>query len=254
MIIFPAIDVLNGKCVRLSQGDFSKQKVYAENPLDMALTFEKAGIKNLHLVDLDGAKAGQVVNWDVVKSITSSTSLKVDFGGGNKTETDIEKLFQLGVTQVNLGSIAAKQPLLVKEWIKKYGNEKIILSADCKDEKLAVSGWQSQTSISVIDFIRDFVSAGLKHTTCTDISQDGMLSGPNVKLYQKIIKTLATNNPVRPGQPGGEQLSTINLIASGGVSSKDDLKKLQQIGCYGCIVGKAYYEGRIQLNDLASGW
>jgi phosphoribosylformimino-5-aminoimidazole carboxamide ribotide isomerase len=236
MIIFPAIDILNGQCVRLSQGDFESQKVYAKNPLTMAKTFEKAGIKYLHLVDLDGARAGKVVNWKAVRSITEGTSLKVDFGGGIKTPDDIEKLFQSRVETVNLGSIAFNQPNRVKDWLQKYGSKRIILSADCKDEMLAVAGWQNQTSVSIVDYIIEYAIAGLEYVTCTDISQDGMLQGPNLTLYKKILA----------------RVPNIKLIASGGVSSKNDLSTLAAIGCYGAIVGKAYYEGKIAIKELVS--
>lgn len=236
MIIIPAIDILNGKCVRLRQGDFDSQKVYAEKPLDMAKTFEKAGIEYLHLVDLDGARSGKVMNWKVVKSITENTSLKVDFGGGIKTPDDIERLFQMRVDKINLGSIAYNQPNKVKDWLQKYGSKKIILSADCKDEMLAVAGWQSQTSIAIINYIMEYALAGLEYVTCTDISKDGMLSGPNIVLYKKIL-TMVTS---------------IKLIASGGISSKDDLNALASAGCYGAIVGKAFYEGKITIKELRS--
>lgn len=236
MIIFPAIDILNGKCVRLSQGDFESKKVYAENPADMARTFERAGVKYLHLVDLDGAKAGKVINWKVVKDIADKTSLKIDFGGGIKTPADIEKLFQSRVDKVNLGSVAYNQPNRVKDWLKKYGSKRIILSADCKDEMLAVSGWQNQTSISIIEYIKDYAAAGLEYVTCTDISLDGMLGGPNIELYRKILT----------------KIPSVKLIASGGIRSKEDLVELKALGCYGAIVGKAFYEGKISLKELKS--
>jgi phosphoribosylformimino-5-aminoimidazole carboxamide ribotide isomerase len=235
MIIIPAIDIIDGKCVRLSQGDFTQQKVYSENPLEMALSFQDAGLKYLHLVDLDGAKEGNVKNWEVVKSITEKTTLNVDFGGGIKTEGEISKLIEMGVQQVNLGSIAFKEPAKMKGWIEKFGRERIILSADSNREKLAVAGWQSQTGVSVIEFIQDFVQAGLQYATCTDIAKDGMLAGPNVELYKKILN----------------EIPSLKLIASGGVSSLLDLEKLKSSGCYGSIVGKAIYEGSISLKDLS---
>jgi phosphoribosylformimino-5-aminoimidazole carboxamide ribotide isomerase len=234
MIIFPAIDIMNGKCVRLTQGDFATQKIYSENPADMALSFEHAGLKHLHLVDLDGAKKGSVQNWDVIKSITSQTKLKIDFGGGIKTESEIEKLLAFGVSQVNLGSIAYREPEQVKEWIKKFGGEKIILSADAQNEKLAVAGWQSETQLSVFDFIQDYSDAGIEYVTCTDISKDGMLAGPGLDLYKLIIQ----KNP------------TLKLIASGGVRSWNDVDELDLIGCYGAIIGKAIYEGKLLLNEI----
>jgi phosphoribosylformimino-5-aminoimidazole carboxamide ribotide isomerase len=238
MIIFPAIDIMNGKCVRLTQGDFATQKIYSENPTEVALGFQQAGLSNLHLVDLDGAKKGSVQNWDVIKSITSQTKLKIDFGGGIKTEAEIEKLLNLGVNQVNLGSIAYREPQQVKAWIKKFGGDKIILSADAQNEKLAVAGWQSETQMSVFDFIRDYVDAGIEYVTCTDISKDGMLAGPGLDLYKKII----------------EKKSSIKLIASGGVRSWSDVHELNSIGCYGAIIGKAIYEGKLLLNEMPTAY
>jgi phosphoribosylformimino-5-aminoimidazole carboxamide ribotide isomerase len=235
MIIVPAIDIINGKCVRLSQGDFTQQKIYSENPLEMACSFQDAGLKFLHLVDLDGAKEGHVKNWKIVEGIAGKTSLNVDFGGGIKTQEEISRLLELGVRQVNLGSIAFKEPARVKDWIEKFGSERIILSADSNDEKLAVAGWQSQTGVSVIDFIKDFVQAGLQYATCTDIAKDGMLAGPNVELYKRILN----------------DIPSLRLIASGGVSSLQDLEFLKSSGCHGSIVGKAIYEGSISLKDLS---
>lgn len=234
MIIYPAIDIMNGHCVRLSQGDFSTQKVYAEDPVKMALTFQQAGLKNLHVVDLDGAKQGSVKHWQVVESIVAQTNLAVDFGGGIKTEAELEKLFALGVQQVNLGSIAFKEPEQVKSWLKHFGSEKIILSADAHGHKLAVSGWQSQTSISIFDFIESFMSAGLQYVTCTDISKDGMLAGPGIALYGEIVK----------------RFPTVKLIASGGIRSWADVSGLDVMGCYGCIIGKAIYEGTLDLTQM----
>lgn len=234
MIIYPAIDIMNGKCVRLKQGDFSTQKVYAENPIEMALTFQQAGLRNLHLVDLDGAKQGSVKHWDIIERMTSQTKLSVDFGGGIKTEEEISRLFDIGVKQVNLGSIAYKEPAKVKGWIKKFGGDKIILSADASEEKLAVSGWQHETLISVFDFIKEFTEAGLEFVTVTDISKDGMMSGPGIELYKKII---SHNLPIK-------------LIASGGIRSWADVDELKKIGCHGSIIGKAIYEGSVSLKQI----
>src|SRR5690606_20387733 len=178
MRIIPAIDIINGKCVRLTQGDYAQEKVYNENPLEVAKSFEEAGLKHLHLVDLDGAKAGKVINWKVVENIASGTSLHIDFGGGIKTKEELLKLFDLGVKQVNLGSIAVKQPELVYEWIETFGAEKIILSADVKEEKIQVSGWQENSSLMITDLVEKYRRKGLLYVTCTDISTDGMLSGP----------------------------------------------------------------------------
>lgn len=236
MIIIPAIDIMNGQCVRLSQGDFNQQKVYSQNPVDVARSFEDAGMQYLHVVDLDGAKAGKVKHWDIIESIVSKTKLKVDFGGGIKTEEEISKLLSMGVSQINLGSIAFKNPVMVKAWIKQFGNSKIILSADSNNRLLAVAGWLDQTSISVTDFILDFVGAGLTYVTCTDIAKDGMMAGPNLALYEQIKATIPS----------------LKLIASGGASTIADLELLQASGCYGCIIGKAIYEGSISLKELSN--
>ena len=234
MRIIPAIDIIDGKCVRLTQGDYAQKKVYHAHPLEMAKTFEDAGLKFLHLVDLDGAKAGKVINWEVVESITSHTSLSVDFGGGIKTAEEISRLFTLGIRQVNLGSIAVKNPELVRQWLDQYGAEKIILSADVKKEMIAISGWLEDSTISVFDFIRDYLAKGVRYVTCTDISTDGMLQGPNVALYRKLLDTFPD----------------IRLIASGGVSGTKDLEDLKKISVDGVIVGKAIYEGRLSLDKL----
>lgn len=234
MRIIPAIDIIDGKCVRLSQGDYDQKKIYNENPLDVAKSFEDAGLKDLHLVDLDGAKAGKVTNWKVIEAITSRTTLHVDFGGGIKTEEEIVKLFSCGVRQVNLGSIAVKNRELVFDWIKKFGGSKIILSADVKNEIIAIGGWMESSSINVEDFIEEYQSRGIRFVTCTDISTDGMLSGPNVGLYKKILM----------------RFPALKLIASGGVSSMQDLRKLREVGVEGVIVGKAIYEQRVTLTEL----
>ena len=234
MRIIPAIDIIDGKCVRLTQGDYAQKKIYDDNPLEVAKRFEDAGLKSLHLVDLDGAKAGKVMNWEVIESISSNTNLMVDFGGGIKTEEEINRLFQLGVKQVNLGSIAVKSPDLVDSWIKKFGADKIILSADVKNEMIAISGWQVESSISIFDFIKDYVQKGIRHITCTDISTDGMLQGPNVQLYKKLLS----------------RFPEIKLIASGGVSKVKDLEDLRKAEVAGVIVGKAIYEGKIEIGNL----
>lgn len=234
MRTIPAIDIIDGKCVRLTQGDYSQKKVYNENPLEIAKSFEDAGLQYLHLVDLDGAKAGKVVNWGVIDSIAKHTRLNVDFGGGIKTDEEISKLFEAGVKQVNLGSIAVKNQDLVQRWIEIYGADQIILSADVKNEKIAISGWLEDSSISIYDFIRDYLAKGIRYITCTDISTDGMLQGPNVALYKKLLQTFPE----------------IKLIASGGVSSLHDLHDLQKLKVDGVIIGKAIYEGRISLSDL----
>jgi phosphoribosylformimino-5-aminoimidazole carboxamide ribotide isomerase len=232
--IIPAIDIIDGKCVRLTQGDYAQQKTYHENPLEVARSFEASGLSFLHLVDLDGAKAGKVTNWAVVEDITRNTNLHVDFGGGIKTEAEIERLLDLGVKQVNLGSIAVKAEALVAEWIGKFGADKIILSADVKDEKIAIHGWQQNSEITLTDFIATYTRHGIQYITCTDIQTDGMLSGPNIALYKKVLASYPD----------------IRLIASGGVSGLHDLTGLREVGVDGVIIGKAIYEGRITLNEL----
>jgi phosphoribosylformimino-5-aminoimidazole carboxamide ribotide isomerase len=234
MRIIPAIDVIDGKCVRLTQGDYDQKKIYNENPIEVAKSFEDAGIRYLHLVDLDGAKAGKVTNWKVIEGITSATSLDVDFGGGIKTEGEVKALFSAGVKQINLGSIAVKNPTLVEGWIAKFGVDTIILSADVKNEMIAISGWLENATLNLFDFVNDYAGKGIQYVTCTDISTDGMLTGPNVNLYKKIL----------------HRFPAIRLIASGGVSSMADLTDLKKSGVEGVIVGKAIYEGRIQLKDL----
>lgn len=236
MRIIPAIDIIDGKCVRLTQGDYAQKKIYNEDPLEVARGFEEAGIEFLHLVDLDGAKAGKVTNWKVVENICSGTSLKVDFGGGIKTDGEISRLFDSGIAQVNLGSIAVKQPEIVYGWIEKFGAEKIILSADVRDEMVAISGWMENSSIHITGFLQTYLSRGIRYVTCTDISTDGTLQGPNIALYKKIVS----------------QFPGIKLIASGGVSAVTDLQELKTIPVEGVIVGKAIYEGRIALNELTS--
>ena len=236
MRIIPAIDIIDGSCVRLTQGDYSQKKVYNENPIDVAKAFEAAGLQYLHLIDLDGAKAGKVTNWKVIEDITSGTGLTVDFGGGIKTEEELSRLFEYGVAQVNIGSMAVTNPDKIAEWIEKFGTEKIILSADVKSEKIAISGWQENSSIEITDFLKDYVRKGIDYVTCTDISTDGMLTGPNIDLYKKILLSFPQ----------------LNIIASGGVSNMDDLYELKQIGVDGVIVGKAIYEGRIRLDELVN--
>jgi len=236
MRVIPAIDIIEGKCVRLTQGDYAQKKVYNENPSEIARQFEDAGFRYLHLVDLDGAKAGKVINWKVIESITQNTSLRVDFGGGIKTDDEIEKLFDSGIRQVNLGSIAVKNASKVTDWIRKFGAEKIILSADVKDETIAIHGWQEKSSVDIYSFISDYLKEGLQYVTCTDISTDGTLQGPNVNLYQKLMK----------------QFPSIKLVASGGVGSMEDVIALQNINVDGVIIGKAIYENKINLNELAT--
>lgn len=234
MRIIPAIDIIDGKCVRLTQGDYSQKKVYNENPLEVAKEFEGAGIQYLHLVDLDGAKAGKVTNWKIVESICTNTRLAVDFGGGIKKEEELSQLFDIGVTQVNLGSIAVKAPQLVYDWLHTFGTERIILSADVKDNNVAIGGWQEDSRVDLFDFIKQYQQRGITYVTCTDISTDGTLKGPNKDLY----KSLRSHFPA------------LKIVASGGVSAINDLEELAKTGVDGVIVGKAIYEGRISFDDL----
>ncbi|WP_075349542.1 1-(5-phosphoribosyl)-5-[(5-phosphoribosylamino)methylideneamino]imidazole-4-carboxamide isomerase [Algoriphagus marinus] len=236
MYIIPAIDLIGGKCVRLSQGDYSSKKEYHDNPVEMAKRFEAAGITRLHLVDLDGAKAKKIVNGVVLEGICRQTSLTVDFGGGIQANEEIEKAFELGASQVTGGSIAVKNPVLFQEWIRNYGADRIILGADAKDLKIAVGGWEETTKVDLIPFIKDYVAKGISYVICTDVAKDGLLQGPSVDLYQEIL----------------QEIPSLKLIASGGVSSMKDLEELEKIGVYGAIVGKAYYEGRVSLEELAS--
>lgn len=236
MEIIPAIDLIGGKCVRLSQGDYSSKKEYHDDPLEMAKRFEGVGIRHLHLVDLDGAKAKKIVNGSVLERICSNTDLKVDFGGGIQADSEIEKAFDLGANQVTGGSIAVKNRKLFENWIEKYGSEKIILGADAKNRKIAVGGWEETTSVDLIPFIKDYVAKGISYVICTDVAKDGLLQGPSVELYKEIL----------------QEIPSVKLIASGGVSSVEDLEELEKIGVYGAIVGKAYYEGRVTLEELAS--
>lgn len=236
MKIIPAIDIIDGQCVRLAQGDYAQKKVYETDPVAVARTFEETGLEYLHLVDLDGAKQGKVTNWKVVEEICSSTSLKVDFGGGIKTKSEIRQLLELGVKQVNLGSVAVKEPEKVSIWVDEFGADKIILSADVREERIAISGWTETSSLSIQDFISNYQKIGITYVTCTDISKDGMLGGPNVDLYAKLLT----------------QFPSLKLIASGGVSNLNDLKQLKAAGLYGAIVGKAIYEGRVSLTELQS--
>lgn len=241
MRIIPAIDIIDGKCVRLTKGDYDTKKIYNENPLEVAKAFEDAGIEYLHLVDLDGAKAQHIVNFRVLESITSKTNLKIDFGGGLKSNEDLHIAFNSGAQQITGGSIAVKSPEVFESWIAKYGSQKIILGADCKDQKIAVSGWKEQSNLEVIQFIKDYQKKNIKYVICTDISKDGMLEGPSIDLYNNIIQICSNSSSAQ----------SIKLIASGGITSVDDLDKLQDIGCEGAIIGKAIYENRISLKDLA---
>ncbi|HRZ98375.1 MAG TPA: 1-(5-phosphoribosyl)-5-[(5-phosphoribosylamino)methylideneamino]imidazole-4-carboxamide isomerase [Paludibacter sp.] len=233
--IIPAIDLIDGKCVRLSQGDYSQKKVYNENPLEVALMFEDAGIRRLHLVDLDGAKAQHIVNHKVLEQITSKTKLIVDFGGGLKTDEDLRVAFECGAQMVTGGSIAVRNPEIFLSWIQKFGGEKIILGADVKDEKIAVGGWVETTDLELIPFVNNYLKNGINKIICTDISKDGMLQGTAIELYKKMMREL----------PG------IYLIASGGVSNIHDIELLDEAQIPAVIAGKAIYEGNIKLNELS---
>lgn len=234
MKIIPAIDIIDAQCVRLTQGDYGKKTVYNEDPLQVARQFEDAGLQHLHLVDLDGAKAGKVINWKVVESICAKTTLAVDFGGGIKTGETIRDLLSMGVKQVNVGSIAVRQPELVTDWLEMFSPERIILSADVKGENIAIHGWQEKTATNIYDFVESFTRNGLHYVTCTDIGRDGMLNGPSLPLYTRLL----------------HRFPMIRLTASGGVSGAGDLDALQSAGLYAAIVGKAYYEGKISLKEM----
>lgn len=234
MRIIPAIDIIDGKCVRLSKGDYNTKKIYNEDPLEVAKSFEAHGIKYLHLVDLDGAKSSHIVNHKLLESIASKTSLKVDFGGGLKSDKDLEIAFECGANQITGGSIAVKDPEIFRSWLTKFGAEKIILGADARNKKIAVSGWLEESKQEVIPFIQNFETEGIKYVICTDISKDGMLEGPSFDLYAEIL----------------DETKDIKLIASGGISHFDELPKLQELGCEGVIIGKAIYENRISLKQL----
>lgn len=234
MEIIPAIDVIDGKCVRLTQGDYTQKKVYNEHPLEVAKEFEDAGIKRLHLVDLDGAKAGQVKNWKVLESIAGKTKLVIDFGGGIKKKEDVSVVFNAGAALATVGSIAVKNEPELVSWFQRFGTDKFLLGADVKDEKITIGGWLETTDINVYDFIRKYTDYGVTQLFCTDVSKDGKLEGPAVALYKKITA----------------EFPTLHFIASGGVSETADLDRLQEAGCGGVIIGKAIYEGRIKLEDL----
>ena len=235
MRIIPAIDIIDGKCVRLSKGDYDTKKIYNENPVEVAKEFEDFGIQYLHLVDLDGAKAKKIINQKVIENIAKNTNLTIDFGGGIRSEEDLQKAFDSGAKKVTLGSIAVVNPELCLAWLEKFGAEKLILGADCLDRKIKTSGWLENSETDVVDFIKEYQKKGFRDVVCTDISKDGMLQGPSTALYQEIIEN-----------------STIELVASGGISNIEDVQKMKEIGCAGTIIGKAIYEGRISLEDLRS--
>ncbi|WP_405206319.1 1-(5-phosphoribosyl)-5-[(5-phosphoribosylamino)methylideneamino]imidazole-4-carboxamide isomerase [Aquimarina sp. LLG6339-5] len=234
MRIIPAIDIIDGKCVRLSKGDYDTKKIYNENPLEVAKEFEAHGIQYLHLVDLDGAKSKHIVNHKVLDQIASKTGLKIDFGGGLKTDEDLKIAFDSGANQVTGGSVAVKDADIFKSWLQKFGSDKIILGADAQNEKIAVSGWLEESDKELIPFVKEYKKEGVSYVICTDISKDGMLEGPSFDLYRKMLN----------------EIGDIKLIASGGISTFDELPKLAEIGCEGTIIGKAIYENRISLKQL----
>ena len=234
MRLIPAIDIIEGNCVRLSKGDYATKKIYNEHPLEVAKAFEGVGIKYLHLVDLDGAKSQHIVNYKVLEEIASKTSLHIDFGGGLKSDKDLHIAFESGAKQITGGSIAVKKPDIFKGWLKEYGADKIILGADAQDEKVAISGWMEASKEELIPFINNYKKEGITYVICTDIAKDGMLQGPSFELYKRILSEI----------PG------ISLIASGGISHFDELAQLSDMGCEGTIIGKAIYEQRISMEQL----
>lgn len=234
MRIIPAIDLIEGKCVRLTQGDYSQKKIYNENPLEVAKMLENNGIRYLHLVDLDGAKARKIVNHKVLEAIATKTNLKIDFGGGMQSEQDVTTAFNAGAEQITVGSVSVKNPDKMLGWLEQFGQEKIILGADCKNRKVATHGWLESSELDVVSFIENYQKKGVKHTIVTDIDKDGMLAGTSFELYEEILAQTA-----------------ISLIASGGITTIDDVFRLKEMGCEGAIIGKAIYEGTINLKELS---
>jgi phosphoribosylformimino-5-aminoimidazole carboxamide ribotide isomerase len=234
MRIIPAIDIIDGKCVRLTKGDYATQKTYNEDPLEVAKAFEDSGVSSLHVVDLDGAKAKSIVNHKVLENLATHTDLKIDFGGGLKSDADLKIAFECGAHQITGGSIAVKQADTFKKWIKQYGSDKIILGADVKEDRIAVSGWTETSEEQIVPFIKKYQGEGIQYVICTDISRDGMLEGPAFSLYQSLFS----------------ECPTIKLIASGGVSDIQELPQLANLGCEGVIIGKAIYEKKISLKSL----
>ncbi len=234
MRIIPAIDIIEGKCVRLTKGDYDQKKVYNKNPLEVAKQFEDNGIKYLHLVDLDGAKSNKIVNWKVLESIANNTNLVIDFGGGVKTDDSIRIAFECGASQITGGSIAVKDEALFTQWIEKYGAEKIILGADVKERSIAVSGWQEESNVQLFDFLDNYTAKGIEYVICTDISKDGAMEGTSLNLYREIM----------------ERFPQLKLVASGGVTERKELDQLIELGVEGVIIGKAIYENKITLQEL----
>ena len=233
MKVIPAIDIIEGKCVRLSKGDYTTQKVYNENPLEVAKAFEDIGIRYLHVVDLDGAKAKHIINAKVLENLASNTNLKIDFGGGIKSKSDVELAFNSGANQITIGSIAVSDRDFCLQLLTEYGSEKLILGADCLNRMIKTSGWLEESDLDVVDFIESYQEMGLTTVICTDIAKDGMLAGPSTVLYEEILQETNTQ-----------------LIASGGISNEADVIKMKEIGCFGTIIGKAIYEGKISMQEL----
>ncbi len=234
MILVPAIDIINGQCVRLTKGDYDTKKVYSESPLEVAKAFEGAGLTHVHVVDLDGARAKHIVNSKVLEAIATKTSLQVDFGGGIKSKIDLQTAFDCGASMVTLGSIAVSNPELVLEWLETFGAEKLILGADAKDRRIATHGWEQDSGIDVLDFVKDYTQKGFEHVLCTDVAKDGMLAGPSLELYYELIAAMPD----------------ISLIASGGITTMDDIYQCAELGCSAAVIGKAIYEGKIALKEL----
>ncbi|MBX2876131.1 MAG: 1-(5-phosphoribosyl)-5-[(5-phosphoribosylamino)methylideneamino]imidazole-4-carboxamide isomerase [Saprospiraceae bacterium] len=234
MYIIPAIDIIDGKCVRLTQGDYAQKKVYNEDPLEVAKQYEDIGLNRLHLVDLDGAKAKRIINYRVLEKIASQTQLTIDFGGGLKSDEDVRIAFESGAAQITGGTIAVKDEPTFLRWLEKYGTERIILGADVKEGFIAVSGWQEKSELELVPFIQKYTVNGIQYIICTDIAKDGLLKGSSVELYRDLLA----------------QFPEAKLIASGGVTTMDELNELREMGCYGAIIGKAIYEGKLQLQDL----
>ena len=234
MLIIPAIDIIDAKCVRLTKGDYDNKKTYNENPLEQAKIFEASGLTHLHLVDLDGAKKGQVQNWKVLETIASNTNLHIDFSGGIKTREQAQQAFDLGAKQITVGSLAVKNQKEFTDWIWEFGEDRLILGADVKDKQIAIQGWQESSNQDIFSFLDYYFEEGIDYVLCTDVSKDGMLQGASADLYKELL----------------EEYPEIKLIASGGVSCLQDLVELKEIGCYAAIVGKAIYEGKISLKEL----
>lgn len=234
--LIPAIDIIDGRCVRLSQGDYTRSTEYSSNPLDIAKRFEEAGVKRLHVVDLDGAKASHVVNMKVLEQLASNTNLKIDFGGGIKSLEDLKKVFDNGASMVTIGSMAVTNYSKVTKWIEEFGSDRFIIGADLKDGKLSIHGWLEESDTDLNSFLDGYITCGIENVLCTDISRDGMLSGPSTELYKKILSVFPT----------------LHLIASGGVSCMDDIYELDSAGVPAVVFGKAFYEGRISLAEISS--